>query len=61
MCFKMCKLSRMLQTFLVACTFYFCHCEGVRLKKYTPNEFLNHSVIKGEEYSKDSVMIIKQL
>lgn len=36
-------------------------CEGYRMKKYTPNEYLNHTVAKREDYSRDSIEILKQL
>jgi hypothetical protein len=36
-------------------------CESYRMKKYTPNEYLNHTMVKREDYSRDSIGILKQL
>lgn len=36
-------------------------CEGYRMKKYTPNEYLNHTVVKRTDYSRDSIEIVKRL
>lgn len=40
---------------------FFYSCDGFRMKRYTPKEFLNHTEIRKENYSKDSVEIIRQL
>lgn len=55
------KFLRMLQILIVALSFSFYSCEGVKVKKYTPKEFLNHAVMKEESYFKDSTEIVKQL
>jgi hypothetical protein len=36
-------------------------CEGYRMKKYTPNEYLNRTVAKRTVYSRDSIEIVKRL
>lgn len=57
----MAKSSTMLQILLIfAFSFFYC-CEGIKQKKYTPKEFLNHTIIRQEDYTKDSVEVIKQL
>lgn len=40
---------------------FFISCEGIKQKKYTPKEFLNHTIINKENYNKDSAEILKQL
>jgi hypothetical protein len=51
----------MLEIYLITLFLSFNSCEGVGERKYTPKEFLNHIVIQKENYSKDSVEIIRQL
>jgi hypothetical protein len=51
----------MLKFFLVIFFFSFYSCDGFRVKKYTPNEFINHAEIKKESYNKDGIEILKQL
>jgi hypothetical protein len=55
------KSSKMLQILLIAIFSFLYSCEGMKQKKYTPKEFLNHTVIKKEDYTKDSSEIVKQL
>lgn len=38
----------------------FSACQGIRLKKYTPKEFLNHTLVNKSDYTKDSILLIKQ-
>ncbi len=51
----------MLEILLIALSFSVYSCEGVSEKKYIPKEFLNHTVIKEEDYAEDSVEIARQL
>lgn len=46
---------------LIVFLFFLFSCGGMKEKRYTPKEFLNHTVIKKGDYIKDSVEIIKQL
>ncbi|MEO8150669.1 MAG: hypothetical protein ABI723_23760 [Bacteroidia bacterium] len=55
------KFLIMLQILLIALLSFFSSCGQFREKKITPNEFLNHTVIKKERYSKDSLEILIQL
>ena len=55
------KYPRMLQILLCFIFSLLYSCEDMKQKKYTPKEFLNHTVIKKEDYSKDSITILKQL
>lgn len=55
------KTSIMLQTIFILLFPFLYSCDGMKQKKYTPKEFLNHTVIKKEEYSKDSIEIVNQL
>lgn len=50
----------MLEIFLSILFFSFNSCQGTGEKKYTPKEFLNHTVIEKEDYAKDSIEIIRQ-
>ena len=44
------------------CIFCFLYsCGQIRVKKYTPVEFINHVVVEREEYSNDSAAVISQL
>lgn len=54
------KSSKVFQAFLLI-SFLFYSCEGVKLKKYTPKEFLNHNVTKKEDYAKDSSEVVRHL
>ncbi len=51
----------MLQTLLIIVFPFLYSCDGVKQKKYTPQEFLNHTIIKKEDYTKDSIEVVKQL
>ena len=53
------QYSIMLRTILVFIFLY--SCERMKQKKYTPKEFLNNTVVKKDDYTKDSVELIKQL
>ena len=53
--------SIMLQILLIVFSHLLYSCEGVRQKKITPKEFLNHVVIRKEDYTKDSIEIVKHL
>ncbi len=55
------KTSIMLQTLLIIVFPFLYSCDGMKQKKYTPKEFLNHTVIKKEDYNKDSIEVVKQL
>lgn len=55
------KSSIMLQILLIVVLPFLYSCEGMKQKKYTPKEFLNHAVINKEDYNKDSLEIISQL
>ena|GEM_PF-6094002 len=33
-------------------------CEGYRMKKYTPSEYLNHTMAKRTDYSRDTGTLI---
>lgn len=55
------KNSIMLETLLIIVFPFLYSCEGVKQKKYTSKEFLNHTVIKKEDYTKDSIQVVKQL
>lgn len=53
------KNSIILLAIMLAAT---CSCwEGMKQKKITPNEYLNHTIISAENYTADSVQISKQL
>lgn len=51
----------MLKILLIIASPFLYSCNGVKQKKYTPKEFLNHTVIGPEDYTKDSVECINQL
>lgn len=36
-------------------------CDGMKQKKYTPKEFLNHTVIVKKDYAEDSIEVVRQL
>lgn len=55
------KSSIMVQIFLIIVFPFLYSCEGMKQKKYTPKEFLSHTVIRREDYTKDSIALIKQL
>jgi hypothetical protein len=55
------KYSKMLRVFLLILLPFFYSCEGIKQKKYTPMEFLNHTTVKKEDYTKDSVEVIRHL
>jgi len=40
---------------------FYCSCENVNQKMHTPVKFLNHTIVKNNDYAKDSVLFIKQL
>ncbi len=54
------KSSIMLQILLIVVFPFLYSCEGMK-QKSTPQEFLNHTVIKQENYTKDSIEVVKQL
>jgi hypothetical protein len=54
------KYSITLQILLILVFPYLYSCEGMKQKKYTPKEFLNQTVIRKQDYTKDSVEVIKQ-
>ena len=55
------KSLSMLQIFLVVIFPFLFSCEGAKKKENTSKEFLNHTVIKKEDYTKDSIEVVKQL
>lgn len=48
-------------SFFLITGMFLCFCNGMRLKKYTPKEFLNYAIAPRDIYIKDSTEIIKQL
>lgn len=55
------KTSIMLQTFLIIIFPFIYSCNGENQKKATSKDFLNHTIIKKEDYTKDSIEVIKEL
>jgi hypothetical protein len=55
------KSSKMLQTLLIIVFSFLYSCDRMKQKKHTPKEFLNYTVIKKEDYTKDSIEVVKQL
>jgi hypothetical protein len=51
----------MLNIILVALTMVFSSCNNGKTRIYTPKAFLNHSVVKKEDYSRDSIAILASL
>lgn len=40
--------------------FIFTSCEGVRFKRFTPENYLNHTVANKDQYAADSAILVKQ-
>jgi hypothetical protein len=51
----------MLQILLIIIFPFLYSCDTMKGKKYTPQEFLNHTIIGKENYSKDSMEVLKEL
>jgi hypothetical protein len=59
--FLMQKHLNMIQVFFIIAYALTCSCKGIKQKEETPREFLNFTEISRQNYTDDSVKIIKQL